>query len=47
LRDFDYIISFWSLAVLVNVKRMKIEKCENNENKKIEKNLLKKMLFDN
>jgi hypothetical protein len=35
LKDFDYIISFWSLAGLVNGKRMKIEKCEQNENKKV------------
>jgi hypothetical protein len=38
-RDFDYTISFWSLGVLLNVKRMKIRNVkitfENNENKKI------------
>jgi hypothetical protein len=35
LRDFDYTVSYWSLEVLVNAKKMKIEKCENNENKKM------------
>jgi hypothetical protein len=34
LRDFDYTISFWNLGVLLNAKRMKIKKCEQNENKK-------------
>jgi hypothetical protein len=38
LRNFDYTISFWSLEVLVNVKIMKIKKCEQNENKKCEYN---------